>query len=61
MFAVPIGVLLVGARRLNHREIVSCARHELQPYRQIFFRETARHGKRRQSAQIADGPERVRK
>ena len=37
MFAMPVRVLLIGARRLDDREIVSRARNELQAYRKMFF------------------------
>ncbi len=58
---MPVGVLLIRARRLDHGEIVSCAPHELQPYREILLGKTAGHRESRQAAEVADGTQRIRK
>ena len=59
MPSVPIRVLLIGARRLNHGSVISGPPHELQSDWQVFRREAAGHGNCRKPAQVADAAERV--
>jgi len=54
---MPVGVSLVGARGLDDRNVIAGARHKLQSNGKILFREAARNGKRRKSAEIADAAE----
>jgi hypothetical protein len=51
---MPVGVELIGARGLNHGNVVAGARHELQAYGETFFREAARDGEGGEAAQISD-------
>ena len=55
-----IGGLLKGSAGLQDSGVVSGAGYELQAYRKIFVGETARDRQRRETAQIADGAERIR-
>src|SRR6266436_2490557 len=59
VFAMPVGMLLVGARGLDYGDIVAGASHELQAYGKIFVGEAAGNRKRRQPAQISDAAQRV--
>src|SRR6266478_6861466 len=59
VFAMPVGMQLVGARGLDYGDIVAGASHELQAYGKIFVGEAAGNRKRRQPAQISDAAQRV--
>src|SRR5262245_29791717 len=59
MLAVPITVLLEGARRPDYRQIVSGFSHELQSCRQILIAKPARNRERGQTAEISDATQRI--
>src|SRR5258705_9099020 len=59
VFAMPVGMQLVGARGLDYGDIVAGASHELQAYGKIFFGEAAGNRQRRQPAQISDAAQRI--
>ena len=54
------GGLLEGAAGLEDGGVVASAGYELQADGKIFVGETARDRQRRETAQIADGAERIR-
>jgi len=56
---VPVGELLKGAARLKNSCVVSSTRDELQPHREFFVSEAARDRERGDSAEIANGAERI--
>src|SRR5579885_2205703 len=59
MAAVPVGVVLIGASGADDAEIVSRARNELETDGQALIGEAAGNADRRQSAEIADGAQRI--
>ena len=61
MLAVPLRCSLKALPRFQYRRVISRAPDELQPHRQILFRKTAGHGKRRQSAEVSNRSEWVGK
>ena len=56
---MPIGMRLEGPACLNNRKVVTGSSHELQPHGKIFVRESAWNGHCRETADIADGAERI--
>src|SRR6266404_9480274 len=59
VFAMPVGMQLVGARGLDYGDIVAGASHELQAHGKILFGEAAGNRNRRQPAQITDAAQRI--
>src|SRR4029077_9937443 len=57
---VPLSMQLEGPPCLNDRKIIARSSHKLQTNGKILISESARHGHRRQPADVAQAAERIR-